>query len=249
MSERRRWYTLRFEITLSGEPVDIAISLDYRSSFIHVMKKIADASGLYDYLYGEKSHQRFAFSARLGSSFRIVGEVAKAIPPFFINFSSGDLVVFNSFLGTLTRFKKFGESFRIADASLHVSNVTVQRPYVVNRSSLECKTFSHVVLRDPKNPDLCLSPDDSDVFNETLSEYMKKKCEALTGKAPAGDLTMTPVEGKFELIRHYGGFIGGFRGFFTLSGSPDLLQFAYDFGLGQRTGQGFGLFSLVGASL
>ncbi|MEN3045122.1 MAG: CRISPR-associated endoribonuclease Cas6 [Candidatus Hydrothermales bacterium] len=46
-------------------------------------------------------------------------------------------------------------------------------------------------------------------------------------------------------VKHYGGFLKGFKGVFILESSPWMLQFIYDFGLGVRTGQGFGLLELI----
>ncbi|MEN3046978.1 MAG: CRISPR-associated endoribonuclease Cas6 [Candidatus Hydrothermales bacterium] len=42
-----------------------------------------------------------------------------------------------------------------------------------------------------------------------------------------------------------GGFLKGFKGVFILESSSWMLQFIYDFGLGVRTGQGFGLLELI----
>jgi CRISPR-associated endoribonuclease Cas6 len=50
---------------------------------------------------------------------------------------------------------------------------------------------------------------------------------------------------KEVLVKHYNGYVRGFKGVFELSGSPEILQFVYDYGFGIRTGQGFGLLELV----
>lgn len=43
------------------------------------------------------------------------------------------------------------------------------------------------------------------------------------------------------VCHHYGGELTTVQGNITLSGDPELLQFVYDFGIGVRSGQGFGL--------
>jgi len=47
------------------------------------------------------------------------------------------------------------------------------------------------------------------------------------------------------VCQHYGGKITSIRGNITLAGYPASLQFLYDYGLGVRTGQGFGLLEVV----
>ena len=43
-----------------------------------------------------------------------------------------------------------------------------------------------------------------------------------------------------EFIRHYGGYLRGFIGTFKLEADFEILDFVYKYGMGLRTGQGFG---------
>nr|HPI18718.1 hypothetical protein [Mesotoga sp.] len=95
---------MRFQIMLSGRSEIISLPLDYRSGFIHFFKKLAESSGMMDMLYARKSYKRFSFSVRLGSEMRIEGERLEAKLPAVVTFSTGDLSVFNSFLGSATKF-------------------------------------------------------------------------------------------------------------------------------------------------
>ncbi|SSC12697.1 putative CRISPR-associated protein Cas6 [Mesotoga infera] len=234
---------MRFQIMLSGRSEIISLPLDYRSGFIHFFKKLAESSEMMDMFYARKSYKRFSFSVRLGSEMRIEGERLEAKLPAMVTFSTGDLSVFNSFLGSATKFWSWEEPLSIFTNTLFISGINVQRPFLVNKPFLKCKSYTHITLRDPENPILSLSTKDMEKFNFTLNSYMKEKFTAFTGRIPKGELSFEAGSGEFELVRHYNGFVGGYRGVFALSGPPDLLQFAYDYGLGHRTGQGFGLFS------
>lgn len=48
---------------------------------------------------------------------------------------------------------------------------------------------------------------------------------------------------KETVVRHYNGFVRGFRGVFWLEGKPEILQFIYDYRIGVR--QGYGMVDLI----
>jgi len=50
---------------------------------------------------------------------------------------------------------------------------------------------------------------------------------------------------KKGVCHHYGGKLTTVQGSLTLSGDPELLQVFYDFGIGTRNGQGFGLMEVM----
>jgi CRISPR-associated endoribonuclease Cas6 len=56
---------------------------------------------------------------------------------------------------------------------------------------------------------------------------------------------LEPYEIKEVVVDGVGGKVKGFKGKFYIVGKPEILQFLYDFGLGVRTGQGFGLIDVV----
>ncbi|MCD6455093.1 MAG: CRISPR-associated endoribonuclease Cas6 [Candidatus Aminicenantes bacterium] len=50
---------------------------------------------------------------------------------------------------------------------------------------------------------------------------------------------------KITKIKHYGGYLTGFKGIFLLCGPVELMQFVYQYGMGIRTGQGFGMLDVL----
>lgn len=106
-------------------------------------------------------------------------------------------------------------------------------------------------------------------FNKILEKRMIEKYEIINGKKIDTRIIFTPLsqneltvlirQGKVSYesfystgksikevyVKHYNGFLKGFKGVFLLESHPEMLQFIYDYGLGVRTGQGFGLIEMV----
>jgi len=59
-------------------------------------------------------------------------------------------------------------------------------------------------------------------------------------------LYFEPISIEEVLVKHYGGYVRGFLGEFKLhTDNPEVLKFVYQYGLGVRTGQGFGYLEVV----
>jgi CRISPR-associated endoribonuclease Cas6 len=85
-------------------------------------------------------------------------------------------------------------------------------------------------------------------FNECLSQRINSRYQFFTKKVGIHTIRLSLLNDSFikeTIVKHYGGYIRGFRGIFQLEGSPEILQFVYDYGFGIRTGQGFGLLEVV----
>jgi CRISPR-associated endoribonuclease Cas6 len=93
-----------------------------------------------------------------------------------------------------------------------------------------------------KNPEeKYATPRDKD-FKWWLLENTKKRYKVVVGEdLNIKNLEIEPISIKEEFIKHYGGYIRSFLGKFRLhTESRELLKFVYQYGLGVRTGQGFG---------
>jgi CRISPR-associated endoribonuclease Cas6 len=59
-------------------------------------------------------------------------------------------------------------------------------------------------------------------------------------------LYLEPISTEEVLVKHYGGYVRGFLGEFKLyTDNPEVLKFVYQYGLGVRTGQGFGYLEVI----
>ncbi|WP_339063934.1 CRISPR-associated endoribonuclease Cas6 [Tepidibacillus marianensis] len=81
-----------------------------------------------------------------------------------------------------------------------------------------------------------------------MTENLKKKYEAYTGKKINGEFRITPlkVTNKDKVITKFKGFIiNAWSGIYELRGNPEVLDFAYRVGVGGRNSQGFGMFKII----
>ncbi len=85
-----------------------------------------------------------------------------------------------------------------------------------------------------------LSPDHP-AFSRILTENLQRKLQALQQPPVAGELQITPLRTRSRLLTLHGTHLRAYEGTFACEGPPKLLLFAYQAGLGERTGQGFGM--------
>lgn len=91
------------------------------------------------------------------------------------------------------------------------------------------------------------SPQDYSFEEKVLSNFNRKYIAA-TGKEPKSEIhfEVLKVKPKDKYLTRYKGFlIEGWRGIYNISGSPDLITFLYNTGLGAKNSQGFGMFEVI----
>lgn len=85
-------------------------------------------------------------------------------------------------------------------------------------------------------------------FEEKIMANFKRKYIAAIGKEPGDRIKfeVLKVKPKDKYLTRYKGFlIEGWRGIYNISGSPDLITFLYNTGLGAKNSQGFGMFEVI----
>lgn len=84
-------------------------------------------------------------------------------------------------------------------------------------------------------------------FQEILANNLVKKYIAYFGKEPKNKyFEITPVSNlKESIVIYKGTVIKGWNGIFKISGSDELINIAYDTGLGSKNSQGFGCFEFI----
>ena len=89
-----------------------------------------------------------------------------------------------------------------------------------------------------------LNPDDPD-FRRVLTENLVRKYKALFGEEPEGEVEIEPCEPyKSKLFNVSGTNVRGYEMRLKLKGDPILIKLAYEAGLGERNGQGFGMIAI-----
>lgn len=85
-----------------------------------------------------------------------------------------------------------------------------------------------------------LAPDHP-AFSRILTENLQRKLQALERAPVPGQVQVTPLRTRSRLLTLHGTHLRAYEGTFVWEGPPQLLLLAYQAGLGERTGQGFGM--------
>ena len=223
---------------------------DYRRYFLSFLKKTFEKVGFLK-IFEIKEYRPYTFSVWLGENFKIDEEVSTDTKISLL-FSSGDLEIITHFYNGVLRLKK--ERYKLIGELLEIKDVVLLPYKKIRAHKAIFKTVGVCVFNNPQAPKKDLKSwyitpfDDLDKFNEILYQRINDRFKCLTGSKDAHPIRLNLLENypiKEVMVKHYNGYVRGFKGVFELSGSPEILQFVYDYGFGIRTGQGFGLLELV----
>ena len=147
-----------------------------------------------------------------------------------------------------------GTSIRMGRHDIFIASVRVLFPPAVNESALKIKMLSPMAVRSTlydktgARKTYYYSPLEKE-FPELISRNILKKYYSFNGCYPEDrEFVIRPflfAENKNLRKMNYKGFvIKAYDGIYELSGSKELIGFAYDCGLGERNSQGCGMFEV-----
>ncbi|WP_448588276.1 CRISPR-associated endoribonuclease Cas6 [Thermocrinis sp.] len=237
---------MRFKLRLvRAMDTDTPISIDYRRRFISLLKKIFSKD------FDEDSPKPYTFAVYLGKQARIEGDFVKGVEAINLRFSTGDpqlaIAFYNGALRLIKEQHLHNMNPRLEGALFKVVSIDTEKELQPTGSF---KSLSPVVIeRDPasKNPEeRYATPKDPDFIN-CLLDNIYKRYKAIIGDGfSLNKLEFEPISIKEEYVRHYEGYIRTFLGSFRLiTDNQELLNFVYQYGLGIRTGQGFGYLEVL----
>ena len=145
---------------------------------------------------------------------------------------------------------------------LGIVDLSLAREDVIFENTVVFKTKQPILLTDPsrsrKDRDFYLVPEPHNFGSEKTKRWKEVLCqrvfesyEWITGKKLPDNLKKFDVEffspGSLRTTRvcHYGVYIPAFKGIFKASGSVELLNFVYQYGIGVKTGEGFGMLDVI----
>ncbi len=244
---------------------------DYRNYFISFVKTVFTKSNSFDNLYKEKKTKPFVFSLWLGENFEIEEDEILFGDRISLLFSTGDPIIFAYFYNGLISIKEKNEKIPLGKANLEVEKISLQPLKKIKDKKILCKTIGISILTNPEEPAkdfrkwYIIPTDDLDLFNDVLRKRTNERYEQIKGiKGNFGIWLKTLSNDEFfvykslckksgltnsineTIVKHYGAWLRGFRGIFFLEGDEEILQFVYDYGIGVRTGQGFGMIEILG---
>ncbi len=246
---------MRFRINfISDKKIQFSKDINIRSVFISFIKKTFENENklLYNSLFSIKKARPYVFSPYFGEGFK-EKEIGKEIS--FI-FSSGDFSIFSAFWNGLLALKEKGLDYiKIKENKFSVQDITLLPAKKIKSNQVVFKTVGISVLTAPsaKANDFkkwYIIPEKENIerFNEILRKRTAERLKFIKGVEKEVKLEFLFFEKKpiiETIVPHYNGYVRGFRGNFILKGDIEVLQFLYDYGLGVRTGQGFGLLDIV----
>ncbi len=231
---------MRVILTFSRDEA-ITIPADYRRRFISLLKEALMDE--YPDLYKNGVIKPYTFAVVLNMGSKFSKEKVQNVRTVIFKFSTGSGDIFGSVLNFAIRMINKGGGISFGkDAPtfpLREINTKIETP-----KGKRFKTLSPIVVNNPsgnpKNPKEHFIIPRENGYEERLFETLKERMEGITGKTPY-KLEFKADKVKEVFVKHYGGFVRGFVGSFEVEADPETLRFIYDYGLGIRTGQGFGM--------
>jgi CRISPR-associated protein Cas6 len=238
---------MRIRVLFEGE--EVSLRKDYHSFFVSFVKSVFQRVNLLEEIFGEKKYKPYVFSVYFGKDFKADEEKIYAGGGLSFLFSSGDPLIITNFYNGALKLKE--ENFKIWNKNIEIKNIDLLPYRKIKSGNVIFKTVGICVLsnkeaskNDFKNFYI-IPTDDLEKFNKLLCDRVNDRYRFLTERKDSHFIKLNPINIKEMVVKHYKGYLRGFKGIFELEGSPEILQFVYDYGLGIRTGQGFGLLEIV----
>lgn len=119
---------------------------------------------------------------------------------------------------------------------------------VIFDDEVRIRTLSPITVyaTDESGHTLYFSPYESEFYSAVVANVCRK-WQSYYGTDDGFDFSITPGGSKFikRATRYKNTFITAWHGKFLLQGSPKVLSFLYNTGLGSKNSQGFGMFEVV----
>ncbi|NME96473.1 CRISPR-associated endoribonuclease Cas6 [Clostridium cochlearium] len=199
------------------------------------------------YEYNNRSYKMYTFSKLYGK--------------FSVNSKNGIITFFdkvNLIVSSLdTRFIQYlasnvimEDNLRLGKNSVKVNKIETSYNELGNSEKIYTKspiTVYSTLQNADKKKTYYYSPYEEE-FNELIRNNLINKYKALYNKFPQNDSfdikLLSTREPKESVLNYKGTIIKGWNGEFLIKGSKELLQIAYDAGLGSKNSQGFGCIEL-----
>ncbi|MBO8169069.1 MAG: hypothetical protein H0Z35_07800 [Thermoanaerobacteraceae bacterium] len=224
----------------------VIFPLDFRRHFISLIKSMLENSLVFNRFKQERpGYSPYVFSVNFQKIVDIDTRTQQMCvrPPVYLLFSTGIYEVMTALCNGAISLR--GQN-TILGLKLRYINLLPLKE--IKSSPQVFKIRGHAVLRG-RNGYINAAESTVEELEEAINTHLLKQHEFL--RQEYGQ-SLSPRIGKIKVIpsassyhkgvcSHYGGWLTTLQGSIALDGSADSLQFLYNFGLGVRTGQGFGL--------
>lgn len=213
--------------------------------FVSFIKKAAKNAGLFEEMFGTNRSKTFCFSCYLPNPKYIEDKILLSDCCFSVTFSDYSkpdiLRLYNGFLRLKDTF------YPVAGLNtMMLESISLDRRVKIRTDAVVIKMLSPLIVRKhdvEKNKDTYLAYSDPE-----FSAILKKNTEHLIKKLGLSfsldGFSVFPVHCKAVPLRTFSSSTLGNFGLFQLTGSPALLNFLYEAGLGSRRNAGRGKFEI-----
>lgn len=233
---------------------EIALPVSYNEiiqGFIYrnIEESLAEDIHNRGFTFEKRNFKLFTFSRLLGKT-RINKDLFSISTPFKLIISSPYKEILQSLAENL--IKK--QELRLGDNELYLESISVSfapemKDTVSIRMLSPVTVYSTLTTPDGRKKTYYYNPKEKE-FSELIRQNIIKKYLAFYSKPPSSqEFAIEPVKVTREdekIISYKGFIIKGWMGRYRLSGAKELLQLAYDAGIGAKNSQGFGCFEVEG---
>lgn len=227
---------------------ELVLPIDFRRYFISLIKTMSEGSQLFKRF----DQDRPGFSPYVfGVSFSKIIQIDTSADQMVVK-PPVNLIVSTGLFDVMTTF--CNGAIRMTDKEtvlgLKVDQVQLLPLKKITSEQVIFKTFSHVVLRGPNGyldgSNIAQMEEAINWQIQSRAKFLREEYSAEINLAEFGTVTVLPNSSyRKGVCFHYGGQLTTLQGQLVLAGPSDAMQFLYDYGIGVRGGQGFGLLEVV----
>ncbi len=225
---------------------------EYRRVLLSLLKQALDQRGLVNLLYAHKRTRPYVFSVYLGKEMAFDRDAKRfrTGEQLSLWFSTGETELGAEMLAGLMELRNHPVPYGKDGLTLTVDRVDVIPEPRMLGSSVVFRTLGVAVLTDPREQASDMDrwyvlPDDPR-FPEVFSLRSRDRYRWIVGVPYTGEIHVEPLRWKMRKVHHYGQILKGFSGALRVEAHPEMLKFLYQYGIGVRTGQGFGMVDVGG---
>jgi len=241
---------LRIRVSLESER-DISLPLSYsyplQSAIYKILSNVISESHDFGLSVNGRILRPFTFSRLFGHKQRINEGSISLTSPIFLHFSSPLEDFVQAFANSLIK----NRGIQLLGTTLELRSIEVE-PKIPEASSISARTISPITVystlmtADGRKKTYFYNPVEKD-FAIQIRENLNRKASALGNDARAGEsfsfrLASRPVQ-RIVKYKDFTQIAWDFR--FELQAYPELISIAYDWGLGSKNAQGFGMIKTI----
>lgn len=248
---------IRFEFDLPEGKIVLPANYNHLVQamiYKNISEKLAGFLHSQGFVYEKRQFKLFTFSKLFGE-YRIKKQASRGSTIEF--FSRIYFYLSSSYEEILQEFANrmvSGTPVILGNQRIYTSSIQVMLPPVFADDFITIKALSPITIRstlqrkDGIKKTYYYSPLEKE-FPSLIRKNILKKYYSFTGWFPKNpEFNISPLhfseKRNYHLVLYKDYVIKGYTGIYRLEGNPELMQFAYDVGLGEHNSQGFGMFEI-----